>query len=104
MMSVSIRSPTITVVSECASSRLSAERIINGFGLPMKYGDRPVAVLVSAATEPGAGGGPGGAGPGAWGLGAMNRAPRLDQPDRAGDRLERVGPRLAQHDVVGAAV
>ena len=36
MMSVSIRSPIITVVSECASSRLSALRIINGFGLPTK--------------------------------------------------------------------
>ena len=60
MMSVSIRSPTITVVSECASSRLSAERIISGFGLPMKYGDRPVAVLISAATEPVAGSEPAG--------------------------------------------
>ena len=36
MMSVSIRSPTITVVSEWASSRLSALRIISGLGLPMK--------------------------------------------------------------------
>ena len=39
-MSVSIRSPIITVVSECASSRLSAQRIISGFGLPTKYGVR----------------------------------------------------------------
>ena len=36
MMSVSIRSPTITVVSEWASSRLRALRIISGLGLPMK--------------------------------------------------------------------
>ncbi len=33
-MSVSIRSPTIAVVSECASIRLRAERNIIGFGLP----------------------------------------------------------------------
>ena len=36
MMSVSIRSPIITVVSECASRRLSALRIISGFGFPTK--------------------------------------------------------------------
>ena len=34
MMSVSIRSPTITVVSEWASMRFSALRIIKEFGLP----------------------------------------------------------------------
>ena len=34
--SVSIRSPTMTVVSEWASIRLSAERIIIGLGLPTK--------------------------------------------------------------------
>ena len=34
--SVSIRSPTITVVSEWASIAFSADRIINGLGLPMK--------------------------------------------------------------------
>ena len=38
MTSVSIRSPTIAVVSECASIAFSAERIISGFGLPTKYG------------------------------------------------------------------
>ena len=75
MMSVSIRSPTITVVSEWASSRLRAERIISGFGLPMKYGERPVAVLISAATEPVAGSEPAGEGPETSGLVAMNRAP-----------------------------
>jgi hypothetical protein len=35
-MSVSMRSPTIAVLSECASSALSAERIISGLGLPTK--------------------------------------------------------------------
>jgi len=36
MTSVSIRSPIIAVVSEWASIRLSALRIISGFGLPTK--------------------------------------------------------------------
>ena len=75
MMSVSIRSPTITVVSEWAWSRLSALRIISGFGLPMKYGCRPVAVLMSAATEPQAGSRPWWLGPLTSGLVARNRAP-----------------------------
>ena len=35
-MSVSMRSPIIAVVSECASIWFSAERIISGLGLPMK--------------------------------------------------------------------
>ena len=35
-MSVSMRSPIIAVVSECASSAFSAVRIISGFGLPTK--------------------------------------------------------------------
>ena len=35
-MSVSMRSPIIAVVSECAFSALSALRIISGFGLPTK--------------------------------------------------------------------
>ena len=34
--SVSMRSPTMAVVSEWASMALSAERIISGFGLPTK--------------------------------------------------------------------
>ena len=34
--SVSMRSPTIVVLSECAPSELSAERIIRGFGFPTK--------------------------------------------------------------------
>ena len=58
MMSVSIRSPIITVVSECASIRFSALRIISGLGLPTKYGATPVARVISAATEPVAGSGP----------------------------------------------
>ena len=53
MMSVSMRSPIMTVVSECASMRLRALRIMSGLGFPMKYGWRPVAVVISAATEPG---------------------------------------------------
>src|SRR3954470_19730938 len=108
MMSVSIRSPTITVVSECASSRLRAERIMSGFGLPMKYGARPVAVLISAATEPVAGSEPAGDGAGGGGRAGRRRAGHvrvggdearagLDQPDRPRDCLERVGPRLAEH-------
>ena len=36
MTSVSMRSPTMAVVSECASIAFSAERIISGFGLPTK--------------------------------------------------------------------
>ena len=74
-MSVSIRSPIIAVVSEWASIAFSADRIISGFGLPMKYGSTPVARLISAATAPVAGNGPSGAGPVASGLVAMNLAP-----------------------------
>ena len=72
---MSIRSPTITVVSECASMRFSAERIISGFGLPTKYGSTPVALVISAATDPVAGIGPWMLGPETSGLVAMNRAP-----------------------------
>ena len=50
----------------------------------MKYGARPVAVLISAATEPVAGSEPLWLGPLTSGLVAMNRAPRVDQPDRRG--------------------
>ena len=74
-MSVSIRSPTMTVVSEWASSWLRALRIISGLGLPTKYGRRPVAVLMSAATDPVAGSVPWWLGPLGSGLVAMNRAP-----------------------------
>jgi hypothetical protein len=74
-MSVSIRSPTIAVVSEWASMALSAERIISGFGLPTKYGSTPLARLITAATEPVAGSGPSGLGPVVSGFVAMNRAP-----------------------------
>ena len=73
--SVSIRSPTIAAVSECASIAFSADRIINGFGLPTKYGSTPVALLISAATDPVAGSGPSGVGPVASGFVAMKRAP-----------------------------
>jgi hypothetical protein len=74
--SVSMRSPTMTVDSECASIRFSAERIISGFGLPTKYGATPVARVISAATEPVAGKAPSADGPVGSGLVAMNRAPR----------------------------
>jgi len=35
-MSVSMRSPTIAAVSECAWIAFGAERILSGFGLPTK--------------------------------------------------------------------
>ena len=69
-----MRSPIIAAVSECASMALSAERIINGFGLPTKYGSTPVARLISAATEPVAGKGPSLEGPVGSGFVAMKRA------------------------------
>ena len=50
--SVSIRSPTIAVVSECASIRFIALRNIMGLGLPTTYGSRLVARVMSAATAP----------------------------------------------------
>ena len=90
-------------VSECASIWFRAERIISGLGLPTKYGSTPVARVIRAATEPVAGSEPSGDGPVTSGLVAMNRAPLLDQPDGLGDRLERVGPGLAEHHVVGIA-
>ena len=108
-MSVSIRSPTITVVSECASIRFRAERIIIGFGLPTKYGLRPVAAEIIAATAPVAGRSPSAEGPVTSGLVAMNRAPpwisriacviasnergqiRLDALQEAIERDERLG-------------
>ncbi len=65
----------MTVVSECASIRLSALRIISGLGLPMKYGSTPVALVTSAATDPVAGMEPWVEGPVGSGLVAMNRAP-----------------------------
>src|SRR6185437_5138534 len=94
-MSVSMRSPTMTVVSECASIRLSALRNIIGFGLPTKYGstrrlgdqrrDRPGgrkwAVCGRSAC-----------------VGVRRNEPSapLDQPNRLGDRFEGIGPGLAQ--------
>ncbi len=74
-MSVSILSPIITVVSECAPIAFNPYRIISGFGLPTKYGAIPVARLINAATEPVAGSGPSGAGPVGSGFVAMKRAP-----------------------------
>src|SRR6266704_3055611 len=74
-MSVSMRSPIITVVSECAPMVRRASRIISGFGLPTKYGSTSVALEISAATPPVAGCGPAGDGPVGSGLVAMKRAP-----------------------------
>ena len=54
---------------------MRALRIISGFGFPTKYGRRPVAVLISAATDPVAGRVPWLLGPLGSGLVAMNRAP-----------------------------
>ena len=73
--SVSMRSPTIIVDSECAWMRFIALRNIIGLGLPTKYGSAPVALVISAATEPVAGSGPSGLGPVTSGLVAMKRAP-----------------------------
>ena len=76
-MSVSIRSPIIAVVSLWPPTVFSAERIISGLGLPTKYGSTPVALVISAATEPVAGSAPSVEGPVSSGLVAMNRAPAL---------------------------
>jgi hypothetical protein len=96
MTSVSIRSPIITVVSECPSMRLSALRIMSGFGLPMKYGRTPLALVMSAATEPVAGSGPNAEGPVGSGFVAMNLAPasmsRIPVVMVSNDQL-RVSPR-----------
>ena len=75
MTSVSMRSPTITVVSACALIARRADRIMNGFGLPTKYGLRLVAAWMSAATAPVAGNVPQALGPLGSGLVAMNREP-----------------------------
>ena len=74
--SVSMRSPTMIVDSECASIRFIALRNIIGLGLPTKYGSAPVARVIIAATDPVAGSGPSGDGPVTSGLVAMKRAPR----------------------------
>ena len=50
---MSIRSPTIALVSEWAEILFNASRIMSGFGLPMKYGSTPVAFVTSAAKAPG---------------------------------------------------
>ena len=75
-MSVSIRSPIIMAVSECASMAFSADRIMSGLGLPTKYGRMPVAWVIKAAKDPHAGTDPSADGPVGSGLVAMNRAPR----------------------------
>jgi hypothetical protein len=92
---VSIRSPIIAALSECAPIALSAERIISGFGLPTKYGSTPVAREMSAATEPVAGSGPSGVGPSRRVRGD-EAGPRDDQADGAAmpsKEYVRVSPR-----------
>src|SRR5664279_824877 len=75
MTSVSMRSPTIIVVLACASMARGADRIMNGFGLPTKYGLRLLAAWLGAATAPVAGNVPQALGPLGSGLVAMNREP-----------------------------
>ena len=72
-----MRSPTMAVVSEWALSSRIAERIMSGFGFPMKYGVLPVARLINALTAPVAGSGPSMLGPVGSGLVAMKREPVL---------------------------
>ena len=57
-----------------------------------------------AATEPVAGSVPAGLGSARVGVRRDEAGALLDQANRAGDGLERVGARLAEHDVVGVAV
>jgi len=64
----------------------------------------PVAFEISAATEPVAGRIPSALGPVVSGFAAMEARSRRDQPDAAGDPLEAVRARLAEHDVVGVAL
>ena len=74
-MSVSIRSPIIAVVSECASIRFIAERNIIGFGLPTTYGSRAGGLGDQRRDGAAAGSGPSADGPVGSGFVAMNRAP-----------------------------
>lgn len=54
---------------------MSAERIISGLGLPMKYGSTSLARLISAPMDPVASSGPAAEGPIGSGFVTMNRAP-----------------------------
>ena len=104
MMSVSMRSPIMTVVSEWASEPVERAphhqrvRLADVVGLPPgrgadqrrhRAGGGQLARLARTARVRVGGDEPGTA---------------LDQPDRPGDRLERIGAGLAQHHVVGVAV
>ena len=73
---MSIRSPTITEVSECASMALSADLIMRIGLATTKYGRILVACVINAAKDPQAGTDPSDDGPVGSGLVAMNRAPR----------------------------
>ena len=82
----------------------SPVRIISGFGLPAKYGSLPVALVISAATEPVAGSGPSADGTGLVGVGADEPGARVDQPDGLGQRLEAVRTGLAEDHIVRLVV
>src|SRR6478752_4563455 len=88
-MSVSMRSPTMTVVSECAWIRFADKVWVAARGLGDQRGDRPSgrkwAVCGRSAC-----------------VGVRRNEPSatLDQPNRLGDRFEGIGPGLAQdHEV-----
>ena len=77
-MSVSIRSPIMTADSECAPAVFSASPHHQRVGLADEVRrPRPVALVISAATEPVAGSTPSVDGPVSSGLVQMNRAPAL---------------------------
>ena len=81
--------------------RLSAERNIIGLGLPTTYGSLPVAFVMSAAIAPVAGSDAVAERAGGVGVRRDEARAGADEPDRLGDRLERVVAGLADDDVVG---
>ena len=104
MMSVSIRSPTITVVSECASMPVERAAHHQRVGLADEVGLAPRRGADQRGDRPGRRQHALGARPAGVGVGGDEARAVVDQPDRPGDRLERVGAGLAEHDVVGVAV
>ena len=77
MMSVSMRSPTISACSRAHPSSESPVRIIRGLGLPTKYAFTPVANSIGATSAPHAGMMPSSAGPVRSGLVPISFAPLL---------------------------
>ena len=100
-MSVSMRSPTMTVDFEWAPRMLSASRIMTGFGLPTKYGFDPGGALdqrregAAARQETVRRGSVG------FGIRRHELAPAVDETNRGRELVEGVVPRLAEHHVVG---